>query len=345
MDLQREMKEYPILIHPSVDILDSTKITEYMTCRRKFFLNHVLGWRKPSNHLVFGKCVHAAMEILYTKGYSMDAIKEAMLKFYELYEQSYPDSSEWEEYAPKTPNRFSQMLISYMAHYQNEDKRYTIASMEGKKLVEIAGNCMISDNHSIAFRMDTVFQTREGRLFSLEHKTAQGAYMIREQHEFSFQVFMYNFVLAMWFGIENVDGVVINNLIFKKTKSGGPSERNKGIEAHFEFIRLRYKKTEKDLNYWLTFANSICDEIEREFHFFAQVDKKENNVMMAFPCNMAACTKFNGCEYKSICMYLFNPLREEMYGPPPGFVQEFWNPLEEESNVTVEVSEDGISTK
>lgn len=341
MDLLRDEVEYPILLHPSVDVVDGTKIIEYMTCKRKFFFNYVLGWRKASNHLVFGKCVHAAMEILYTKGYTLEAVKEGIAKFYELYEQAYPDTSTWDDYAPKTPARFSNMLLAYMAHYQNEDKRYAIAEVNGKKLVEVAGTCMISERHAVAFRMDTIFKNDENRIFSLEHKTASSMYMLREQHEFSFQVFMYNFVLAMWFGIENVDGVVINNMVFKKTVAGGPAERRDGIAAHFEFNRLRYKKQAKDLNFWLTLANLYCDDMEREFLLFADIDNAERDVMLSFPCNMSSCTKYNGCEYKALCMYIHNPLREAAYGAPPGFVQEFWNPLEEESNVKVEVSENG----
>lgn len=331
----------PVPFNASWNVLDSTKIMSFMSCKKKFFMSFVLGWKQPSNHLVFGQAVHAAMEVLYMQGYTVEAVKDGLAAFLEVYGATYPEE-EWDEYWPKTPHRFMQMLMMYVKQYQHVDKSYRPEEINGKKLIEISGTALISERHTIAFRMDTIMRNQNNKVFSLEHKTASSMYGLQTQFEFSFQVFMYYFVLYMLFEPTEIDGIHINVLGFKKTKAGGPAEKKDGMESHFFFERLRFAKTEKDLNFFINFANNICDEIEREFKFCAEFDNAENTFMQSFPCNMTACTMYGGCEYKALCMYIPNIIKEAGYGIPYGFTQEYWNPLEIEAKVNLSLSQEGV---
>ena len=58
---------------------DSSKIQGYLHCERRYFFEHVLGWRTktPSIHLTFGSAWHRVMEVLFEDGYGTDAMIKA----------------------------------------------------------------------------------------------------------------------------------------------------------------------------------------------------------------------------------------------------------------------------
>ena len=54
-------------LHPSVGVIDSTKIKGYLTCPRKFFFEHILGWKPidSAHDLIYGQALHYALEYIY----------------------------------------------------------------------------------------------------------------------------------------------------------------------------------------------------------------------------------------------------------------------------------------
>ena len=55
---------YPIKEQPTWNIKDSSKLDTYLDCPRKFFYEHMLGWRvdRPAHALHFGTSWHMARE-------------------------------------------------------------------------------------------------------------------------------------------------------------------------------------------------------------------------------------------------------------------------------------------
>ena len=74
---------------PSWEIIDSSKLDDYLRCPRLYFYSHILGWRMdaPAHDLYFGECWHMAREYQLIHGY--DKIEEAYDVFLTHYRKEY----------------------------------------------------------------------------------------------------------------------------------------------------------------------------------------------------------------------------------------------------------------
>jgi len=86
------------IIEPSHtwDIIDSSKLSTFMECPRKYFYEYVLGWRPsmPNVHLTFGTAWHAAVERLLIEGYSQEHVEEAKFIFLQYYRRDLPEEAD-----------------------------------------------------------------------------------------------------------------------------------------------------------------------------------------------------------------------------------------------------------
>lgn len=315
----------PVPSHPSHHILDSTKLKEYMECPRKFFYRYVLGWNssKPSNHLVFGQAVHLAMEHLILHGYNSHSVVDAMDLFNECYREQFPPETDI-YYSPKTPDRFFGMLVEYLRTYATDLSDY------GVYKTEIGGTIHLSPTHVLAWKMDTIMYNRiTGMYFSLEHKTKQGNYIPRS-YEIDFmmgpQVGTYTHVLNSLFRPEDVEGVVINCMCFKKTKT----------KAEYILQRIPINMSNKMMHIWLETSKSWMDCIEEDFHRLSESSPSQD-ILKCFKMNGGSCSNWGGtCAFNDLCTSWGNPLRH-LHQMPLDMEVRFWNPLEEELREKMEL--------
>lgn len=312
----------PIPYHPSQDILDSTKIQAYQSCPRMFFYEYMLGWRSayPSNHLHFGKCVHLAMEHIILHEYSGKSVIEALEIFNNEYRHLFPESTD-AIYSPKTPGRFFDCLLMYLKQWSTDKGQYEVYK------TEFGGTVSLGENYKVAFKMDTILRDRYSGLYcSLEHKTAGGNYVNSNydlQHEMGIQCGTYTHVLNCIFPPEQVSGVIINLLQFKKTKDH--------LYKSVDFILQRFpiNLSNARMYDWMENTKEWIDKIEADKRTLL-VSSDSDDRLRCFSKNGRSCTNYNrACTYVDLCRAWSNPL-QHLDRMPNDLKIDFWNPLEED---------------
>ena len=135
-----------------------------------------------------------------------------------------------------------------------------------------------------------------------------------DQWALSFQCGTYNHVLYCLFSPNEVWGVEINGTIFNKTK--------------IQFQRVPSRRTLSAMQSWFWHANEYVARIEEDFARLREASK-DDEVLMCFPQNPTACTKYFGCPYHGFCTAWSNPLKYADEAPL-GFHIEWWNPADQE---------------
>lgn len=315
-------------------IQDSTKVISFMTCPRLYFFEYVLGWQTetPNNHLAFGIAWHHAQEVLLTEGYGAEQVLKAHRVFLDSYRKHYPPETD-DLFHPKTPDNALIVLANYANKYKNDHREFEILH------VEIGGKIAINMEQALYFKMDTICNGPQGH-FSLEHKTASSFYMWEMQWPLSIQVGTYTHVLHCLFPDEEIVGVVMNGVAFKKVKKGWDqiaSGQKLSVEPPFDFMRLPMRRNKSQMNTWLWTVQFWLDMIQQNFHWLEDCTP-DDPFLSAFPMNSTNCTKYNGCPWHDFCNAWQNPLArcEE---PPIGHVIRHWDPSAEEVKTHISIVE------
>jgi hypothetical protein len=220
-------------------------------------------------------------------------------------------------------------LLTYTDHYRNDLNEFEVHRLTptSEKLTECAGSVYISDEHLLYFRMDAILKDKQsGLLFPQEHKTGSSTYMWVEQWDLAMQIYTYLYVMYCMFNAEDVKGIQINGVIFKKTKDNDKTDQRDGIARHFDFLRPMIYKAPHQLEAWMVRTAYHMDMMRYNFDLLAQEDPNDK-VMRAFPMVTTSCTKYLGCPYKDFCMSFDNPMKAARdYGVPLGWTKKFWDP-------------------
>ena len=316
---------------PTWNILDSTKLKCFTSCPRQFFYEYILGWQPeiPSNHLVFGSAIHKALEYISINGYTKENIEPAYQSFLKEYREVFPPASD-QIFAPKTPENARIMLELYMNHYKNDFRTYDFL------FVEIAGTISIADDANIAFKMDSIVNKRNtGKKRSLERKTGSSPWGWTDQWDLAVANGTYTHVLYCLYPPSEVDGVVFDGLIFKKSMKGWKQLQegsSLSVQPPYEFIRYPAFKNQDQMNTWLWNVLYQYDQVYYHLDLLMNSCNQDENTLRAFPMNPENCFQYgHTCDYNPYCLAWQNPLTR-LEQIPAGFVSRFWNPLEEETN-------------
>jgi len=320
-------KDYPIEKFRAWDVTDSSKMSDYDTCPRMYFFNHVLGWRNdtPNNHLEFGEAWHQAIEYLMLTNYSPDSIGEAYEKARNYYRKSFAKHTD-ELYKGKTPDGILNALIKYAELYRHDHSEYEVL------FTEIAGTVPVNDERVMHFRMDSIRRNKvTGQYDSLDHKTTGTISRVWEdQFQLSVQNGTYTHALYCLYPMDQVDGVTFNGTAFKKTKV-------RGYEADFK--RVPAWKSPRQMQNWLWNTLETIDKLDHDFERLACASDSDE-VLGCFQQNTGNCTKYFGCPYHDFCCAWGNPL-QHADSPPLGFRQEFWDPSEREATHVMDLKFNG----
>jgi len=314
---------FPLKEEPTWSIVDSSKLDTFERCRRKFFFEYVLGWRRdvPAHDLYFGECWHIAREYQLLHGY--DKVFEAHNAFEEHYRKEFPEETD-ELYIPKDPFAVLVALNKFATERQGDLEHNQVLYTETSGTVPIS-----PDGRKLYYRMDSVLaQKEDGKVFSWDHKSKKGSFNRQwsEKFQLGLQNGTYTHCLYCMYPIEQVLGVEFCGTGFEYLKRGSKA-REAGY--HVNFLRVPAFKPPSQMNVWLWTVNELYSELEREMDRLMHC-KEEDTVMMAFPLNDTSCTEFWGCQFHDYCQSWPNPLAR-CAEPPLGFRVEHWNPSEMET--------------
>ncbi len=316
-------------LHPTTQILDSTKIQTYIRCPRKYFFNYVLGWRrKGSNlHIEFGRAIHEALEhhnLKVKSGATVEEILstrhalECFAAFYDIYrETQHPEDDDWAR--PKDPVTAETLLHAHMDEYGAKDVKTKILE------VEVAGRISVGPDRYLHFKIDRI-QEDENGVAVLDYKTAsQMSKTWMEQWNQKFQIGCYTHVARMLY--PSTWGMIIRGMFVYKTSSP------KRTYGEIDFLDVECVRSDDDMLEWLNQANTQLDHIYRDYDVLATMREGEP-YLRAFEKRTESCSDYGGCPYMDVCAAWHNPLDR---GRPESFEVDFWDPRKNTEKAHVKV--------
>lgn len=313
--------------------VDSSKLTTYERCPRKFLFEYIFGFRSiyPNKHLIYGIALHTLLEYLLLQPYEEMIDQEKrnvhIMKAYELALADYREhfSVEADEYnKPKSPEYFIPSAIAYIRQYLEEWRTEELVA------TEIYGKVPIDEEgREMTYRIDAVRRNQKGQLYGLEHKSgSQAGPAWYDKWILAMQPLVYYHSLRFNYMDEDVYGMVINGVIAAKRK-------NVTLDAiNLHRVPVRYSDNQMvDL---LGDVVSIYKRLEEDMERLSSVTPADS-CLGCFHRNTEACTDYNTtCMYHTICATTPNPVKEFRDGYiPEGFKVEHWNPLAEATNEVV----------
>ena len=296
--------------HPAHKIIDSSKLTTFMSCHRKFFFRYLLWWDSvyPNNDLVFGSSYHAAMDKLYETGNPMAAYNS----FLQTYRESFDEDTD-EIFAPKDPTNALRAINMYGGRFFGND-------MRNSKVLhrEVAGRVLISDDSVMTFKLDLLLQDKKtNEIQIVEYKTSKWKYHDwADRFTNTMQVFTYLHALHCLFPDNDEYKLFIRCAFLSKNK-----------KEPVILEQCEIKKTDDQMQEWLSRVNYWYNKLQDEMVLLAECQDTDP-VLEAFPKNDTACFSYQKmCQFFDVCSLWPNPL-QHCHIEPNGFVTVVWNPLE-----------------
>lgn len=323
---------FPLTEHLEWSILDSSKLDDYVTCPRKFFYTHILGWRMdiPAHDLYFGAAWHIAREHQLLYGY--EDVNGAFAKFEEFYRKEFDESTDI-IYKPKNPYGVLAALLKFAQERKSDLIENEVITKDGVKLTEISGTVPIDEYRVLHYKMDShMRRLSDGKIFSWDHKSTSGMYINKDQWANQFYLSLqngtYTHCLYCQYPVEDVLGVEFCGTGFEYL-SRGSAQRSAGY--HCSLRRVPAFKTPNQMNVWLWTVIDILNDIERDMVRLSY-SHEGDKVLQAFRCNSKGCGSYKGCPYHDFCIAWPNPL-QRCHPIPLGFREEFWNPSTIETKI------------
>jgi len=286
--------------------LDSSKLTEYRRCPRRYFFMYVEAWKPDyTNHnLVFGEAYHRLKEALLRS----HPLNIGMALFLKYYREHFSEETDI-DWFPKNPGNAENMAIESLG----KSKKYKLIEMDGRPATEVDGTVPIDMiGRKLHFRIDAIVQMPTGQFAFLDHKTTQSdREMYQKLYQKSLQMGTYDHVISCIYGKQNTFGGLIELSIFRKKGN--------------DFITIIVRPDILRKQEWLWNTTETMIQVEKEFEKLSKA-KEDDPIMMTFPQNEQGCVGYNKlCEYWNICSAMKNPIK---YNTPIGFKFEVWNPYD-----------------
>ncbi len=298
--------------NPTWQVIDSSKVQDFMVCPRMYFFKYILGWKidTANLNLVFGEAWHRAMETLLKLyelegGYYSRAVETAIDNdLTPYYRESFGE--QFDLTTPKNPGNALVAMKRYIEQYQTD--RFKVLH------TEVAGSVLInsSPERNISFRMDAVVE-EDNKITVFEHKTSGILYGFwADQWQTMPQIGTYLHAAYTYYG-DKVKQLIVNGSFFRKKGN--------------EHVRVPILRSAERLNAWLYMMNYWFEQIERQMDQLAK-DSEDDQIMQSFPMCGKSCIQYmKPCIYQDFCIAWPNPLARcsEL---PQDWKVEFWNPLE-----------------
>ena len=299
---------------------DNSRLSDYKTCPRLYYLRHIRGWRREGSSLAlsFGSAWHAGLEAIWNNAGSIRTVqlKAAFDAFNETWieEGLRTDLSleEQEMISPRTPGVAHEMFHNYVNARQDLIANSELLGNEQPFAVPMPG---LDDVFYIG-KMDKVLQTPRERIV-LEHKTTS-LYSIKygfqpdyvESWNSSSQVKGYEFGATLFFN--NISGVWIDAALVHK-------------KIHDKFMLIPIQHSMPLLKEWLTNTRGWIERVQQDTKTLERTGNLSETP--TFVKNEDSCFgKYGSCPFLDICRSHADA--SELANPPHGYIEERWEPFD-----------------
>lgn len=321
--------------------LDYSSLSCYIDCPRKFLFQYMLHLRsrKPSIHLVFGSCFHYGLEMSYRRIMEFqecnsqivltptDLTKTSIDAFNALWDLEGAPHFDPDLVFPKSPGHAANMYKKYWELYLSID-------LDMGKILAVEHPFSLDfsqfGDHLPAYigRMDLVFESPDGALTIVDHKTAKSVNaMTFTSFESSLQTDGYLTIGNIYY--DKIPTMLYSVALCQKSK--------------IEFHRFPIIKPKIIIERFLSDIVDKAMMIRQELDWFnkeRQTLTHRNDIARCFPRSPGyACTAyFNTCPYYDLCKQRANPLLW-LDRPPAGYTQYEWNPQTHEDDLAKRLKE------
>lgn len=326
--------------------IDYSSLSTYLECPRKFFFQYVLHFRssRPSIHLVFGSCWHYGLEESYKYIAERTDLKVtpilmrdvSIAAFNKLWALEGAPHFDPDLVYPKAPGRAADMYNKYWKEYLEEDIEKKIIGVEVPFTISLRILDDLFDTteeDETAFlpdyigRMDLVFESPDGSLEIVDHKTASSINVVTP---ISFQASMQTdgYLTAGHMFFDKIPSMTYSVALCQKTK--------------IAFERFTFQKRMSALDRFLLDLSAHCESIQEDLALY-ELEKAETSrthVMRCFRRKSGyACTQFfSACPYFDLCQNRNNPATWHD-NPPQGYSVNEWDPAIHEAELKRKLEE------
>lgn len=299
---------------------DNTRISQYKTCPRSFFIRHVLHWRPEGTGiaLIFGLSWHDAQDVVW-KAAKDFGIQDTATIAHEAFKKTWQENNlpvdiplqNLGYYEPRTPGIAYEMLYNYTEQRWKMLQGCDVVAIEQPFAVPIPD----MPGHWYIGRLDKVVDYNGQRLV-LEHKTTTAYATVGNFRSdyldswfMSAQVKGYQFGGGLFYG--NINAVWVDAALVHKK-----------VHDAFKFVPVAHNFTL--LAEWLDGTKAWIKQISDEEERF----KEEQQLLPGmFKRNDESCFgKYGPCPYIDICRSIPDP--SQLDEVPVGFVKEKWEPFD-----------------
>lgn len=302
------------------EFYDNTMLGSYKECPRRYFIRHVLGWRKEglAMPLTFGLSWHDAMDVVWTYAKQVpqaELPRLALAKFIERWEEQglpgEPDIDQATAMGARTPGTAHEMLHNYVAKRWAMLQEAALVACEQPFAVPMPG----MEGVWYIGRLDKVLDYQQQRLV-IEHKTTSeykidGGFKTQwvEGWYSDSQVKGYQFGGGLFF--ENLTQVWVDGALVHKK-----------VHDAFKFVPVAHQFPM--LEEWITDTRQWVTRVQRDTaQWNANRVLKDGN----FPKNENSCLgKYGACQFKDICQSVADP--SKLDSVPQGYKEERWEPFD-----------------
>lgn len=309
---------------PTWTVTDSSKLSTYMACPRKYFYQYILGWRsnRPNNHLVFGSAWHLALEHLMLTDYSTQSVLDAYAKMVSYYREVFPPETD-ELFTPKDMATALLALSAYAFHHRHDLDTHNVLH------TEIAGTVMLSRDHTMTFRMDAILEEKStGTIIALDHKTS-GYYSPDWGDHWALSTQMLTYLHSLYCLYPNNDKYIKVRTSFFFDQSGKTKTGRNRDPKPFVFEEHKVEKSYDMMEAWLHRTLHWLKALDTDKWKLFHVLTTDDITLDAFAQNDNACFNYGRrCAYFDLCNAWANPIRHCEHSPI-GMQVEYWDPLSE----------------
>ncbi len=299
---------------------DNSRLSDYKTCPRSYYLRHVRGWRRNGSSLAlsFGQAWHSALEAVWnnantSRATQVDAGFSAFNQTW-IEEGLNPDLSleEQELISPHTPGIAHEMLHNYTTVRQSLIANSELLGNEQPFAVPMPE---LPDVFYIG-KMDKVIKTERENVV-LEHKTTS-LYSIKygfqpdyvESWNSSSQVKGYEFGAALFF--PNISGVWVDAALVHK-------------KIHDQFKLIPIQHSLPLLKEWLINTRGWIARVQSDLQTLSETGNLTDRP--TFIKNEDSCFgKYGSCPFLDICRSYADV--SSLDEPPQGFIEDRWEPFD-----------------